>query len=254
MIERRLPWLILFLLGFIVINAYASGKESTSVPGFKKVWVYGNTVNPSSVAVILSGDGGWVLGVVRLSHELAKQNVMVIGVNVMPYMRYLRKQPSDCFDMASDFDKLARNVEAKYHLNYQKPVLIGYSLGATYVYGMLAQAQAHTFRAGLSLGFCSDLEEKKIFCRGAGLECVKREKGKGYDLQPVSYLQDPFVMIHGDKDPECNICKVKDFAGKTAHTEIMVLPGIRHGGLGLRRWMPTILETYKTLTEPGFNE
>lgn len=251
MIAKRLLWLILFSYGFF--NAGASGKESTSVPGFKKVWVYGNTVSPSSVAVILSGDGGWVLGVVRLSHELAKQNVMVIGVNMMPYLRYLRKQPTDCFDMASDYDKLARNVEAKYHLTYQKPVLIGYSLGATYVYGILAQAQAHTFRGGLSLGFCSDMEENKPLCKGVGLESKKRKKGKGFDLQPVSYLQDPFVMIHGDKDPECDICKVKDFAGKTAHTEIMVLPGIRHGGLGLRRWMPTILEAYKALIKHGFN-
>lgn len=245
-------FLLMLFMGMNLIHARAAIKEHTPIPCFKKVWIYGNTVNPSSVVIILSGDGGWVLGVVDAARHLAKQNALVIGVNCMPYLRYLRKQHMECYPMADDIEKLSVFIQNKYHIPYTKPVLLGYSLGATLAYGMLAQAPSGTFRGAISLGFCYDLEMPKPMCRGVGLESVKRVK-KGYDLQPCKHLTEPFIIIQGGRDKECKFCLAKDFATATAHAEIIELPRIKHGGLGLRKWMPTILETYARITNKPAN-
>ena len=241
-------FLFLFVLCLIFVHSKAVTKGTTPLPGFKKVRIYGNTVNPSSVVIILSGDGGWVLGVVDVAKHLAKQNVMVIGVSCLPYLRYLHKQPMECYSMAGDIEKLSIYIQDKYHINYIKPIILGYSLGATMAYGMLAQAPAGTFKGVLALGFCYDLEMPKPMCKGVGLECTKRPK-KGYDLLPSKHIVDPFVIIQGSNDKECKFCLAKDFANQTTHAEIIELPNIRHGGLGLRKWMPTILEAYRKMAE-----
>ncbi|HEY4785999.1 MAG TPA: AcvB/VirJ family lysyl-phosphatidylglycerol hydrolase [Bacteroidales bacterium] len=238
-------WLVIVMLSFNFISCGAVTKLHTPLPGFKKVWIYGNTVSPSSVVIILSGDGGWVLGVTQVARALAKENVMVIGVNCMPYLRYLKKQNVDCYDMSKDIEKLSSHIQTTYHLaNYQKPVILGYSLGATLAYGILAQAPADTYKGAISLGFCYDLETPKPLCKGSGLESKKREK-KGYDLQPVSYLKQPFFILQGANDRMCKFCLAKDFVDKTPNAQIVELPDIRHGSLGLRKWIPTVLEVYK---------
>ena len=234
--------------GVSLLSANAAIKVHTPLPGIKKVWVYGNTVNPSSVVIVLSGDGGWLLGVVDAAKHLAKQNALVIGVNCMPYLKHLRKQPTECYSMATDIERLSIFIQNKYHLNYMKPILLGYSLGATLAYGMLAQAPAGTFKGAISLGFCYDLEMPKPMCQGAGLESSKRPK-KGYDLLPSGKISDPFIIIQGAKDKECKFCLAKDFVNKTANAEIVELPNIRHGSLGLKKWMPKILEAYKKVLE-----
>lgn len=241
MIIRKL--LLIMFFGIHVLSSKAALKEPTPLPGFKKVWIYGNTVNPSSVVIILSGDGGWVLGVVDLAKHLAKQNAMVIGVSCMPYMRSLKKQDVDCYPVATDIENLSIFIQKKYRINYIKPIIIGYSLGATLAYGIIAQAPAGTFKGAIALGFCYDVELPKPLCKGAGLEYSKRIK-KGYDLLPAKHLTDPFIIIQGSNDRECKFCLAKDFANQTTNAEIIELPNIKHGGLGLRKWMPKIMETY----------
>lgn len=245
--------LVVLLLGLSVFATNAATKEHTPFPGFKKVWIYGNTVNPASVVIILSGDGGWLLGVVDLAKHLARQNALVIGVSSMPFMKHMEKQDSACYNMADDMVALSHFIQSKYHLTYKKPVILGYSLGATLAYGIIAQAPAGTFKGAISLGFCYDLELAKPLCKGAGLEFSKRAK-KGYDLLPASHLKDPFIIIQGADDRMCKFCLAKDFAVRTIHAEIWELPSIRHGSLGLRKWMPNILDAYGKVSGAGEGE
>lgn len=242
--------LLVLIFGISAFSMKAATKVSTPLPGFKKVWIYGNIVNPSSVVIILSGDGGWVLGVVDAAKHLAKQNAMVIGVSCMPYMRHLEKQTTDCYDIARDIEELSLFIQKKYQLTYIKPIILGYSLGATLAYGIIAQAPAGTFKGAISLGFCYDLELPKPLCKGAGLDCAKRPK-KGYDLQPATHITDPFIIIQGVNDRMCKYCLAKDFSDKTPRAEIWELPNIRHGSLGLRKWMPKILEAYDKVLKNG---
>jgi len=241
--------LLFVVLSFSTIILKAGAKESTPLPGFKKVWIYGNTVNPTSVVIILSGDGGWVLGVVHAAKQLAKQNAMVIGVSCMPYIRHLRKLDIECYSTATDIENLSIFIQKKYHItNYIKPIILGYSLGATLAYGIIAQAPAHTFKGAIALGFCYDLELPKPLCKGAGLECSNRVK-KSYDLLPSRHITDPFIIIQGVNDRMCKFCLAKDFVNQTTNAEIIGLPDIRHGSLGLRKWMPKILEAYRKVLE-----
>jgi hypothetical protein len=239
---------MIFLLGllFFAHSSVTVVKTATPVPGIHKVWVYGNTKNPSSVAIVLSGDGGWILGVVDVAKHLAKQNVMVIGINDMPYLKYQKKNKTDCFNMAADIDSLSHYIQNKYHINnYQKPVIIGFSLGATYAYGILSQAPPHTFKGAISIGFCNDINSPVPLCPEMGLTCTKRLKGKGYDLQAVNYLSDPFVIIQGEKDHECPICQSIAFMEQVPGSSLVQLQHVNHGGLSLHRWLPSILSTYQ---------
>lgn len=238
--------LLLPVLLFVSFPVKAVTKESTPIPGIKKVWIYGDTVKPSSVAIILSGDGGWILGVVDLSRHLAKEHVLVIGVNCNSYFHYLKKQQDSCYSSANDLEKLSKFVQKKYRIPYIRPVIIGYSLGATLAYGVLAQAQGGTFMGAISLGFCYDLDLPKSLCEGAGLKSSKRAK-KGYDLLPAKHLTDPFVAVQGTKDKECKFCLASDFVSQTTNARIVELRNIRHGGLSLHRWIPAIMEVYRKM-------
>lgn len=240
-------WILVVSMVLASASAKAVIKESTPIPGIKKVWIYGDTINPSSVTIILSGDGGWVLGVVDLANHLARENALVIGVNCKRYLHYLKKQDVSCYSSSDDIEKLGIFIQKKYHITYLKPIIIGYSLGATLAYGVLAQAQGGTFKGAISLGFCYDLDMPRPLCGGAGLESRKRTK-KGYDLLPTKHLTDPFVIIQGTKDKECQFCMAKDFANQTEDAIIVELQHVKHGGLGLRRWMPAILEVYRKMT------
>ncbi|SPZ91950.1 Type IV secretory pathway, VirJ component [Sphingobacterium multivorum] len=50
--------------------------------------------------------------------------------------------------------------------------MVGYSYGATLVYGLIAQAPAGTFRGGIALGFCPDITIAKPLCKGSGLSSM----------------------------------------------------------------------------------
>jgi type IV secretory pathway VirJ component len=238
--SKSLLLFVMFCAFFI--GSVAAKKEFTPLPGFKKVWVYGNTVNPSGLVIILSGDGGWVLGVVDVANALAQQNIMVVGVNTVSYLRYVRKQPGDCYNLSDDFQRLEKYIQKKYQVkSYHPPIIMGYSLGATFAYGILAQSIPGTFKGAVSLGFCYDYDTPKPLCPGAGLENRKRP-GKGFDLLPSGHLKDPFVVIQGADDKTCPFCLAKKFSDETVASEIIRLPHIRHGSLSLRKWIPAILE------------
>jgi type IV secretory pathway VirJ component len=245
MIIKKMLLGLVFGLSFLTTQAAI--KEPTPLPGFKKVWIYGNTVNPSSVVIILSGDGGWVLGVVDVARHLAKKNAMVIGVSCMPYIKHLQKQNVECYSVATNIENLSIFIQKKYGVsNYIKPIILGYSLGATLAYGMIAQAPAGTFKGAISVGFCYDLEMPKPLCKGVGLECSKRPK-KGYDLLPVTHIRDPFIIIQGANDRMCKYCLAKDFASQTTNAELIEMPNLRHGSLGLKKWIPKIMKAYEKI-------
>jgi type IV secretory pathway VirJ component len=232
------------ILVFSFLPSKAVVKDPTPIPGINKIWIYGNTKNPSSVVIILSGDGGWVLGVVKVAKTLAKQNALVIGVSSMPYIRYLRKQDVPCYSISSDIENLSKYIQTQCHLhNYMKPVILGYSLGATLSYGTIAQAASNTYQGVIALGFCKDLELPKPLCKGAGLESTKRIKN-GYDLLPDTLINDPFIILKGENDRMCKYCLASEFIDKMPHAKIIKMNNIRHGSLGLKKWIPQILETY----------
>ena len=55
------------------------------------VTVYSPEGEPKSVAIFLSGDGGWELGVINMAHALTELGAVVIGVDIRQYFANLRK-------------------------------------------------------------------------------------------------------------------------------------------------------------------
>jgi type IV secretory pathway VirJ component len=134
---------------------------------------------------MISGDGGWSSGVLSFAETFSEMNSLVIGVDILRYFKDLRQRTDDCYTVAADFVQLATEIEKKYDFPYYKsPVIMGYSSGATLVYGILAQARPGTFIGGISVGFCPDIELPKMLCQTNGLIERVDVTGKSYFLRP----------------------------------------------------------------------
>src|SRR5260370_20955099 len=79
---------------------------------FGTVSVYIPTGTPQSVAIFLSGDGGWNLGVVNMAQALRARGAVVIGVDVTHYLAALRGKTA-CRSIAGDFENLSHQVQKK---------------------------------------------------------------------------------------------------------------------------------------------
>jgi type IV secretory pathway VirJ component len=204
------------------------------------------------LALFISGDGGWNLGVVSMARSLARLDATVVGIDIRTYEKAIAAAPEGCTDAAADFAALARFVAEKSGLtSATKPVLVGYSSGATLAYATLAQAKPHTFAGALSLGFCPDLDLKKPMCKGHGLTFSSLPKGKGYLFDPAASLEDPFIAFQGDIDQVCDPQKTAAYTKRVHGGELVWLPKVGHGFSVERRWMPQFTEAFLRLAGPA---
>jgi len=79
--------------------------------------------------------------------DISEMNSLVIGVDILQYFKDLRERTDECYNVAADFVQLASLIEKKYDFpDYIPPVIMGYSSGATLVYGILAQSGQEHYR------------------------------------------------------------------------------------------------------------
>ena len=87
------------------------------------------------------------------------------------------------------FEDLSHFIQKTLGLpGYVRPLLIGYSSGATLVSAALVQSPAGTFLGAVSMGICPDLPVSKPFCKGSGLAMEKNPKGKDIRFLPAANL------------------------------------------------------------------
>ena len=249
MIRRALPW---FALSFALVAATPAhaAERSLTFGRFGKVAVYEPTppASTASIAIFVSGDGGWNQGVVDMARALAAQGALVVGVDVVRYFHGLDYSADPCSYPAADLEALSKYVQKEAGFEaYRAPVLVGYSSGATLVYATLVQAPRRTFRGALSLGFCPDLPLKKPFCKGSGLEFEPGPKGKGISFLPSKTLQSPWIALQGQVDQVCDARAVDAFASAVAGAEVVSLPKVGHGFSVTRNWQPQFLAAYAKL-------
>jgi type IV secretory pathway VirJ component len=241
---------ILFTLIFISESEAAIPGDSLIVPLFGKVYIYNRTTTPQNVIVMISGDGGWKSGVIGFSQTFSEMNSLVIGVDILRYFKALRQRTDDCYNVAADFVQLATEVEKKFDFpDYKPPVIMGYSSGATLVYGILAQARPGTFIGGISIGFCPDIELPKILCEINGLTVKTDVPGKRYILQPDEKLGNPWMVLNGKLDKICDYPSTADFISKTKNAELITLPKVGHGFSRWSDFMPQWKSAYSQLIE-----
>ena len=235
------------IISFWIIGYYTSlvsGQpilvDSATVTPFGKVYIYDSShKTPENIIIMISGDGGWKYGVPEFAKEFSRLNSLVVGVDILRYYKHLRQQETECYMISSDFVELSAAIERKYGFQkYIPPVIMGYSSGATLVYGILAQARPGTFIGGISLGFCPDFELPQKFCQVNGLEEKEIEKGKSYLFLPDSRLGNSWIVLHGKIDKVCDFQKVSDFIHGTADARLVALPSVGHGFSKWADFMP----------------
>ncbi len=219
---------------------------------FGVVHVYVPGGKPSSVAIFVSGDGGWELGVVNMARALRDMGAVVIGVDVTHYFASLRhaaqRADAHCEMLAADFESLSHQVQKQIGLSeYQVPVLVGYSSGATLVYAALVQSPPGTFAGALSLGFCPDQDFAGAqLCPGSGLHYSENAQHE-LVLEPAGHLRQPWIALQGQKDEVCSPQVADRFAAQVAEGALVKLPLVGHGFSVERNWMPQFRAAYARL-------
>jgi type IV secretory pathway VirJ component len=220
---------------------------------FGTVSVYRGAGEPRNVALFLSGDGGWNLGVVSMARRLADKNSVVAGIDIRHYLAQLEKAGQNCVSPATDLENLSHYVQSKLGLkNYIEPTLVGYSSGATLVYATLAESPEGLFKGAFSIGFCPDLDLKKPVCKGAGLEATPRldSKGllKGVDYLPAQKLSGKWISLQGETDQVCPAPLTRKFIEAVPGGEIVMLPKVGHGYSVEKNWVPQFEAAYDRVT------
>ncbi|HVP37288.1 MAG TPA: AcvB/VirJ family lysyl-phosphatidylglycerol hydrolase [Terriglobales bacterium] len=239
----------LLLLIFLFCNQTFATEETQRFGVFGDVWLYYQSAHPSEVVLFVSGDGGWNKGVVDMARALSTKDALVVGIDILHFIRELENSGENCLYPAGDFELLSKFVQQ--HLNYPEyitPILVGYSSGATLIYAALVQAPSNTFKGGISLGFCPDLETTKSFCPGNGLEWTAGPKGKGYSFLPAKTLEVPWIALQGEADQVCNPEQTEKYVSQVTNGEIIMLPKVGHGFAVQKNWMSQFKEAFMRLT------
>lgn len=243
----------IMLLGF---NAQAVTVEDLSYGTFGRVTIYIPDRQPEAVVLFVSGDGGWNKGVVNMAKNIVDKDALVVGINIRQYYKNIRRLNAKCYYPAGDFEDISMTIQKRYKIKqYLKPILVGYSSGATLAYGVLAQAPANTFKGAISLGFCPDIEIDRTLCRGTGLSSHELKKNKSFYLEPCSHLTEPFIVLQGVDDQVCSFDDVKRYLNGMPMCELVELRKVGHGFSVEKNWVPQMLAAYsKIVHEPSYAE
>jgi type IV secretory pathway VirJ component len=232
----------------------ADGADAHIAAGrFGTVSVYIPAGKPNSVAIFLSGDGGWELGVIGMAKALRDTGAVVIGADIRRFLARLgesaAKAGAPCQMIAADFETLSHQVQKQIGMReYHVPVLVGYSSGATVVYAALVQSPPGTFAGALSLGFCADQDfAGAALCPGAGLHYTPNQQHE-LVLAPAASLKQPWIALQGQKDQVCRPQAADEFAAQVANGEVVRLPLVGHGFSVERNWLPQFRAAYARLT------
>lgn len=166
-----------------------------------------------TLAVFISGDGGWVGLDKDISATLAARGIDVVGLDSLRYF-WKRRTPEEG---GRDLARITRMYMNKWHK--EKLLLIGYSLGADalvpFLQHMPAELRSHVRLAVLlAPGRRVELEFHVTDWFGSDDETL------GFPLLPeIRKIHDvPLLCVHGDEE-EASLCT--DLTPKDAAVEIM---------------------------------
>ena len=225
----------------------AGPTETLTVPAFGRVMVYAPPRAPDEVVLFISGDGGWNLGVVSMAERLRDLGALVVGIDIRTFLKNL-EGAKGCAYPAGALEELSRAVQIHRKLPaYKRPIVVGYSSGATLAYAALASAPPETFAGAISLGFCPDLEIHTPVCQMRGLKATRKAKGVGFDLAPFAGLRVPWMVLQGETDQVCAPAPTRAFVAATGSSRLFSLPKVGHGFGVPGNWDPQFVEAYKAI-------
>lgn len=220
------------------------------VAGFGEVALYRPSGTARGLALFASGDGGWSRGVTDMAHEAAALGYWVAGFSTPQFLKGLDGDTAACSDADGLLARLADQLVRRLDLPLDtRPVLLGYSSGATLVYAALAADAGARFGGGVSLGFCPDLLIRKSFCPGRGGLTAHWQK------QPPSWVFDKHAVdarwriVQGESDQVCDPKFAPEFAADQSDTAAVMLPKVGHGFGVPARWMPQYRQSVQELLD-----
>lgn len=207
---------------------------------------------PRGFVLFLSGDGGWNLGVVDMARALTRQGVIVAGVSTPAFLKSLETSADRCVNPNYALTDLAADVEHRLGFaHYIKPILAGYSSGATLAYAALAQAPPGTYRAAVSLGFSADIPGKKPWCAAPGFAAARITKPEaGWLFRDVPHLPAPWIVLQGLDDQVVSPSDSRRFTLAIPEARVIELPGVGHGFSVEANWMPQFSAAFTPLLDP----
>lgn len=203
------------------------------------------------VALFMSGDGGWNLGVVDMAKALTRQGIAVAGFSTPAFQKALEKGADRCINPNYALAALAQDFEHRAGLDhYMKPILVGYSSGATLAYGALAQAPAGSYRGAVSLGFGPDIGGSKPWCAAPGLSVSRITKPEaGWLFAPVPHLSAPWLVLQGLDDQVVQPAVTRSFTGRIPEAQLIELAKVGHGFSVQAHWMPQFTAAFAPMLE-----
>ena len=210
------------------------------VEGVGAVTVYAPQGEPRGLALFASGDGGWELGVWDMAQTAASLGYWVAGFSTPALLKSLDAGTGECSDAAAALTRIGNEVKSTMDLpQHYRPLLIGYSSGATIAYAALAQAGDERFSGAMTLGFCPDLIYHKPFCTDTGLTADRQHKPPyGFVFNTVPRVPAPWIVLQGDIDKVCNPPATVSFVEKVKNGKVISLPHVGHGYGVPRNWVP----------------
>ncbi|MBI3450668.1 MAG: virulence factor family protein [Acidobacteria bacterium] len=234
-------------------------EESMTLPIFGKTTIYRPEplTRTRGVILFISGDGGWNLGVVDMARRSASR-ALVVGLSMPVWQKAIEKDPDHCWFPAGELESIAQTVEKTYRLpRYLKPLLVGYSSGATVAYAALAQAPAETFSGAISLGFCDDVDVARPVCGHTGWkpEFVPRKHLSVLPPDPEIAARlngaPRWIALQGLVDQVCDPNAVGAFAARIPAAKRVDLPKVGHGFSVPRNWGSSFDASVDEMLDPS---
>lgn len=222
-----------------------------NVAGFGEVALYKPKIPARGLALFASGDGGWNLGVTDMAHQAAALGYWVAGFSTPQYLKGLDADAGPCSDADGALARLGDSLVRELKLPLDtRPVIIGYSSGATVAYTALAADKGNYFGGGISLGFCPDLLIHRAFCpsRG-GLTQHWQQKPPTWVFDKRETVEVPWRILQGESDQVCDPKFAGDFAAGQKASKAVMLPKVGHGFGVSKNWMPQYIQSVKDLLE-----
>lgn len=248
-----------FLCCLTLMPAWANGStvsgllldDSIEVSKFGRLHILRPDSTSSDLVILATGDGGWNPAMRKIAEAIAQSGFAVAVFDVRTYLRSVGRQGGSCAYVAVDFENLSHSLQQSLHFpGYIRPVLAGYSSGATLVYGALGQSPPGTFAGAISLGFCPDLKIPRRICPTSDFHSAIGKKRQTFILQPKPDLEERWVAFQGGEDRECLPDETRKFVSSISRGSIVELPAVGHGFKNSALWIERFkVEAHAMLTE-----
>ncbi|MDF0541988.1 virulence factor family protein [Sphingobium sp. H39-3-25] len=227
------------------------GEFSYAFRPLGRVSVYRPEGAPRAVILFLSGDAGWNGGAARMARTLAAQGAVVAGIDTPSFLRTL-ESGKGCINPNYGLINLSRDLQHRLEMPmYLKPIILGYSSGATLAYASLAQGPNGSYKAAVSMGFSADLPGVNIWCKSGSLHARRIVRpARGWLFAPSRALPSPWILLQGQSDKIVSAPAAAAFARQVPGATMIALPGVDHDFDPEQAWLQPLMEQIGPMFAP----